>query len=356
MSPEGFGKRQLSFAERLARSIALGGPISLSHYIAEANAHYYGTRDPLGLAGDFTTSPEISQMFGEFIGLFLADIWQRSGQREQPHYVELGPGRGTLAADALRAMQPARMAPHVHFVETSMVLRGAQASAVPHAHFHDSIDSLPTDRPLMIVANEFFDALPITQAVKAADGWREQMVGLDDSARFALIAGDRRLDAAVPAALRDAPIGSIHESYPVGVAIMLALANRISRQGGAMVVIDYGYEGPAIGDTFQAMRAHGYSNPMEHVGESDLTAHVDFTMLGNAARQAGLNVLGPTGQGAFLTRLGINARALALAQASADRAEEIMIAQSRLVADDQMGRLFKVIAATHPAWPAPEGF
>jgi SAM-dependent MidA family methyltransferase len=356
VSPEGFGKRQLSFAERLARLIALGGPISLSHYIGEANAHYYSTRDPLGAAGDFTTSPEISQMFGEFIGLFLADIWHRSGRREQPYYVELGPGRGTLAADALRAMQPARMAPQVHFVETSMVLRGAQASAVPHAHFHDDVESLPTDCPLMIVANEFFDALPITQAVKTVDGWREQMVRLDESGRFELIVGDRSLDATIPPAFRDAPIGSIYESCPAGVAIMLALANRVSRQGGAMVVIDYGYEGPAIGDTFQAMRAHGYSNPMEHVGESDLTAHVDFSMLANAARQAGLNVLGPTGQGAFLTRLGITARAQALAQSSPDRAEEVMIAQRRLVSDDQMGRLFKVVAATHPAWPAPEGF
>jgi len=153
------------------RSIAAGGPISLAHYMAQVNAYYYGSRDPLGAAGDFTTAPEISQMFGELVGLALADVWTRSGQTKTPHYVELGPGRGTLATDALRAMQQARLAPTVHFVETSVTLRERQREAVPHASFHDDIDSVPTDAPLLIVANEFFDALPIAQAVRTEDGW-----------------------------------------------------------------------------------------------------------------------------------------------------------------------------------------
>tara|TARA_R110000782_G_scaffold49622_2_gene107901 strand:- start:34933 stop:36006 length:1074 start_codon:yes stop_codon:yes gene_type:complete len=356
VSPEGFGRRTLSFSERLARSIAAGGPVSLAHYMAQANAHYYATRDPLGLAGDFTTAPEISQMFGEMIGLALADAWLRSGQSQPPLYVELGPGRGTLAADALRAMEQARLAPIVHFVETSPVLREEQRKRVPHARFHDDIDSLPDDRPLLVVANEFFDALPIAQAVKTEAGWREMMVGLGEDTPFAPLAGQRPVESRVPEALRDAPVGAVHEVCSAGAAIMLALARRIARQGGAVIVIDYGYEGPAVGDTLQALHNHRYTNAFADVGEVDLTAHVDFTLLGNAARQEGLAIAGPIGQGAFLTRLGIGARADMLARSAPDKAQDIAAAHRRLVDEDQMGALFKAMAAVHPAWPAPEGF
>lgn len=330
--------------------------MTLAQYMAQVNTHYYATRDPLGAAGDFTTAPEISQMFGELIGLALADVWMRSGQTLSPHYVEFGPGRGTLAADALRAMERARLAPEVHLVETSPTLRERQQSLIPRARFHEDAESLPTDRPLLIVGNEFFDALPVQQAVKTAQGWRERMVALGEDRPFVPIAGERPVDARLPPALRDAPDGSIHESAPVGAAIMMALARRLMRQGGIALFIDYGYEGPALGDTLQAVRDHRFADPFADAGENDLTTHVDFTLLGNVARQEGLRVFGPTGQGAFLTRLGIAARARTLTTAAPDRAEEIETAHRRLVDADQMGVLFKVMAIVHPDWAAPEGF
>ncbi|WP_245987970.1 class I SAM-dependent methyltransferase [Sphingobium fluviale] len=353
-----FGRKELGFAERLVRSIHAGGPISLANYMAQANSHYYATRNPLGADGDFITAPEISQMFGELIGLCLADIWHRIGRVGAPYYVELGPGRGTLAKDALRAMEQARVAPRAHLVETSPVLRAHQSVAVAHAKFHDDVESLPGDAPLLIVANEFFDALPIAQAVKAADGsWRELMVGLGVEGRaLAPVIGERRVDARVPEALRDAAEGAVHEICPVGATIMLTLARRIARQGGAMIVIDYGYEGPALGDTLQAVRAHKYADPYADPGENDLTAHVDFTLLGNAARQEGLRMSGPVGQGDFLERLGLRARARTLAQAAPERGVEVEAARRRLAAPEQMGRLFRVLGVTHPDWPMPEGF
>mgnify|MGYP006078074709 CR=1 FL=1 len=356
--PTSFGRKAPGFAERLIRSIHAGGPISLANYMAQANSHYYATRNPLGAEGDFITAPEISQMFGELIGLCLADIWHRTGRAGAPYYVELGPGRGTLAKDALRAMEQARVAPKAHLVETSPALRAHQSAAVAHAKFHDDVESLPTDAPLLIVANEFFDALPIAQAVKAADGsWRELMVGLGAEGRgLAPVIGERRVDARVPEALRDAPAGAIHESCPVGATIMLTLARRIARQGGAMIAIDYGYEGPALGDTLQAVRAHKYADPYADPGENDLTAHVDFTLLGNAARQEGLRVHTVVGQGEFLERLGLGARARTLCVTTPDRAQEIEQARRRLAAPDQMGRLFRVLGVTHPDWPTPEGF
>lgn len=351
-----FGKREASFAERIARSMAAGGPMTLSQYMAQVNAHYYATRDPLGAEGDFTTAPEISQMFGELLGLALADIWLRAGRRVPPCYVELGPGRGTLAADALRAMEQARLAPLVHLVETSPVLRERQQAVVPHATFHDDVDSLPTDRPLLIAANEFFDALPIQQSIKAPGGWREMVVGLGEDRPFVRHASERPTDARIPEILRDAPDGSVHESAPAGAAIMLALARRLMRQGGAAFIIDYGYEGPALGDTLQAVRNHRFADPFADAGENDLTAHVDFTLLGNAALQEGLRVYGPVPQGAFLESLGIGARARALARSAPERTNEIETARRRLVDANQMGTLFKVLAVAHPDWPPPEGF
>jgi len=353
-----FGRKQLSFSDRLARSVMSGGPLTLAQYMAQANTHYYATRDPLGLAGDFTTAPEISQMFGEMIGLCLADVWQRAGQTAPPYYVELGPGRGTLAADALRAMQQAGLAPLVHCVETSPVLREAQRERVPHAHFHDDIDSLPTDRPLLVVANEFFDALPIQQAIKTEAGWREMMVGLGTGdTPFAPIAGERPVDSRVPEILRtSADTGAIHEACSAGAAIMLALSHRIARQGGVMITIDYGYAGPALGDTLQALCNHQYTDVFAQVGDVDLTAHVDFGSLLQAARQAGLDTAGPVQQGVFLMQLGMGARAQMLADATPEKAQEIQSAFDRLVGEKQMGRLFKAIATTHPEWPTPEGF
>ncbi|GLV25552.1 class I SAM-dependent methyltransferase [Sphingobium sp. Cam5-1] len=349
----------LTLAQRLARQIDAGGPISVAHYMAEANQHYYGTRDPLGAAGDFTTAPEISQMFGELVGLCLADLWMRSGSRPNALYVELGPGRGTLASDALRAMGSAGLTPQPHFVETSPTLRERQRALVPNAFHHDSVGALPDNAPLLVVANEFFDALPVRQIIRSGEEWRERVVICPDdtdSNRFEAVPGYRRVESSIPAIAADAPDGAIIEIPLAGTAIALELAQRIARQGGAAIIIDYGYEGPAIGDTLQAVREHQFADPFLEPGESDLTTHVDFTMIGNMARQAGLRVLGPVNQGELLRKLGIDARADQLARTSPARAAEVEAARLRLTADDAMGTLFKAMAWVHPDWAEPAGF
>ncbi|WP_414713941.1 class I SAM-dependent methyltransferase [Sphingomonas sp.] len=341
-------------AERLARAITLAGPIPLSQFMAAANTHYYGTRDPLGSRGDFTTAPEISQMFGELIGLWLADMWDRAG-RPPARYVELGPGRGTLAADALRAMAKAGFEPPVDLVENSPTLRAAQAERVPQAEFHLDMIGLPEDAPLLVVANEFFDALPIRQLIATGDGWRERLIACQDTL-FLPIAGDRSFDMIIPKPLLHAEPGSILETSPASVAILRGLAARLLAQGGVAVIIDYGYEGPAIGDTLQAVRGHQYANPFEDPGEADLTAHVDFATLKEAAEAEGLIVHGPVTQGAFLEAIGIGSRTDALANASPGRAEQLALDRARLTDPEQMGELFKVLALTAPGWPAPAGF
>ncbi|PTQ13579.1 methyltransferase [Sphingomonas oleivorans] len=322
--------------------------------MGEANAHYYATRDPLGAGGDFVTAPEISQMFGELIGLALADLWDRAG-RPAVRYVELGPGRGTLAADALRAMRRIGLAPLVHFVETSPVLRAAQAERVPDARWHNGIDDLPDDAPLIIVANEFFDALPIRQFIRTEAGWREQMVQAQGDG-FLLQPGSDPQDDAIPASLRDSSPGSIVETAPQAAAIMGALGRRLAAQGGAMLVFDYGHAGPAIGDTLQSVRAHGFADPLAEPGTRDLTAHVDFTALADAARAGGATPSRLVPQGEWLVTLGIAQRAAALARSAPSRAEEIAVAHRRLTAADQMGQIFKAMAFTASGWPTPAGF
>lgn len=341
-------------ARRLERLIARGGSIPVSLFMAYANAHYYATRDPLGAAGDFITAPEISQMFGELIGLWCADMWMRAGQPAAA-WVELGPGRGTLASDAVRSMRRFGFDPPVHLVETSPVLRDQQAAKVPGAIFHDDVSSLPSDRPLIIVANEFFDALPIRQLVRSREGWRERVVTMD-AGRFIPAIGQQPMDAAVPSLLRMQPPGTILESCPSGSAIMADLSATLARQGGALLAIDYGYPATAPGDTLQAVKAHSHVDPFADPGEVDLTAHVDFGALGAVARAAGLHVAGPVGQGPFLRALGLDQRAAALMAGQADRSGAIAAQRDRLAGDDQMGQLFKVMAAGAPDWPAPEGF
>ncbi|HEU4959036.1 MAG TPA: SAM-dependent methyltransferase [Sphingomonas sp.] len=321
--------------------------------MAAANAHYYATRDPLGPTGDFVTAPEVSQMFGELIGLALADAWDRAA-RPPAAYVELGPGRGTLAADALRAMAKAGLAPPAHCVEASPVLRASQAERLPDATWHDDLATLPDDRALLAVANEFFDALPIRQLVKGADGWRERLVACQDTL-FLPIAGKPVPDAVIPPGLRDARPGAILETSPAAVAVVRALARRLVAQGGVAILVDYGYEGPAIGDTLQAVRGHAYANPFDAPGEQDVTAHVDFATLKAAAEAEGAAAWGPVDQGDFLLALGIDSRAAALARAAPTRADDLVAQRQRLVAPDQMGRLFKVLAIAAPSWPGPAG-
>jgi len=339
----------------LARLIAATGPISVAHYMAESNARYYGRRDPLGAAGDFVTAPEISQMFGELIGLWLTDVWARAGRPEPAHYVELGPGRGTLARDALRAARHAGLEPSIHFVETSPALRALQGERFPAAERHDDLSTLPELGPLLVVANEFLDALPVRQFVRTPRGWRERMVGLDGE-RLAFVAGAPPMDAALPARWRDAPEGAIVETCPAAAAVVGEVARRLAAQGGAALFVDYGHASPRRGSTLQAVRAHRKVDPLAAPGEADLTAHVDFAALAQAAQAQGARWCGTVSQGGFLRALGIETRAAALAAADPGQAAATERAKQRLIGDGAMGGLFKAMALTHPGWPDPAGF
>lgn len=342
-------------SREIAQLIEAEGPISIERFMNEANRHYYATRDAIGAAGDFITAPEVSQMFGEIVGLALADVWQRAGQPADAVLVELGPGRGTLADDMLRAMKVVGWQPELHFIETSPLLREKQAHLHPHAIWHDTIQTLPADRPLLIVANEFFDALPVHQLVMTFSGWRERVVrlGMDG---FEAAPGENTKYGEVPMHLRHVDPGGIIESNPTAKRLMRALARRLHDQGGVMLVIDYGYEGGAHGDTLQAVHAHAYADPFARPGTSDLTAHVDFSALAGSARAAGTHVAGPVEQGQWLISLGLSDRAAMLARNAPRRAEEIGEAYRRLTHPEEMGELFKVMAVTGKRWPEPGGF
>ena len=340
-------------AARFRRLIEQHGPMPVSRYMGESNARYYDSRDPLGQAGDFTTAPEISQMFGEMVGLWFADIWGRSG-RPDAAYVELGPGRGTLAKDALRAMASQGLRPPVHLVEGSSALREAQSGAVSQAQFHDSIESLPEDCPLYIVANEFLDALPIRQLVMTERGWRERMVALSGE-EFVFAAGPNPMNDAVPEDRRAQPVGTVIETCPAAAAIIEEISRRIDIQGGAALFIDYGYLEPQAGETLQAVRAHQKVGVFDLPGAMDLTALVDFAELVGIARRAGLAVDTAT-QGNWLTAMGLSLRMQALCQRSPEHAAELKEAHNRLVGSEAMGDLFKVMAITPPHGVRGAGF
>lgn len=364
--PEGkaaFGKRgaEANAGQReplsrvFARIIANHGPISLLHFMGEANARYYSSRDPLGVTGDFITAPEISQIFGELIGLWLTDIWIRAGKPEPVHYVELGPGRGTLAKDALRTMQRFGLEPKVHFVETSVALKDLQLASVPTAQWHDDLSTVPLKGPVLLVANEFLDALPVRQLVRTETGWRERMVGYYED-RFVPVAGRQPMDAAVPEERREAPVGTILETCPGASAVVQEVARRLASQGGAALFIDYGHTELREGSTLQAVRAHEKVDPFETPGEADLTAHVDFATLAELAQAMGARWLGTIGQGQWLKALGADARARGLGQVAPAHATAIWVAKERLVAPEQMGTLFKVMGLAAPHWPDGEAF
>jgi SAM-dependent MidA family methyltransferase len=317
----------------LRERIAAEGPITVEAYMEACNHYYYATRDPLGAGGDFTTAPEVSQMFGEMVGASLADCWIRAGSPEDAIYAELGPGRGTLAADALRILHSAGFRGDAHLVETSPVLREAQKQAVTGAHWHDSIEDLPA-RPLLLVANEFLDALPVRQHVGGVER------------RVTVAAGGLAFD-------RD---GEIVETSPARDEAVAAIATCLAAMGGVAIFIDYGHERSASGDTLQAVRRHGYAPLLLDPGEQDLTAHVDFEALAAAAKVEGVEATKVVAQGDWLKRLGVEARAGALAKANPDRARDVEAALQRLTATDQMGALFKVVALHSTAWPAPAGF
>ena len=298
--------------------------------MAACNAHYYATRDPLGVGGDFTTAPEIDQMFGEMVGACLADCWHRAGAPENAIYAELGPGRGTLAADALRVIGAGVEA---HLVETSPALRETQRTRLPGATFHERIKQLPP-QPLLLVANEFLDALPVRQWV-------------GDEQRLVMLHGD---------ALAFTSNGMIVENSPARDAAVAAIAAHLVRHGGVALLIDYGHARSAPGDTLQAVRGHGFADPLADPGDQDLTAHVDFESVAGAAHQAGAALTALASQGEWLSRIGIVQRAELLIRQNPDRASDIGSALNRLTATDQMGEMFKVIALHSPDWPAPAGF
>ncbi|EJL24154.1 class I SAM-dependent methyltransferase [Novosphingobium sp. AP12] len=337
------------------RLIARFGPITLQHYMGESNARYYAGKDPLGSGGDFITAPEISQMFGELIGLWLVDIWVRAGSPSPVHYVELGPGRGTLARDALRAMKRQGLDPQVHFVEGSEALRALQREAVPEAQWHDDLAALPTDAPLLIVGNEFLDALPVRQLVKTPHGWRERMVDFQDG-KFLPVAGDKPMDAAVPENLKEAPDQTLIETCPGAAAVVDEIGRRLARQGGAALLIDYGHAAPQTGSTLQALKDHAKVDPFTSPGEADLTCLVDFAAMAEVALAGGARHLGTVTQGSFLRALGIDMRAAQLSAVAPQQSSAILAARDRLVDEGQMGTLFKVMGLAAPAWPDGAGF
>ncbi|MDX8353683.1 class I SAM-dependent methyltransferase [Cognatiyoonia sp. IB215182] len=335
--------------------IAQTGPITIADYMGECLMHpthgYYATRDPLGAAGDFITAPEISQMFGELIGLALAQCWQDQGAPERIVLAELGPGRGTLMADALRATRGVpgfHESLSVHFVETSPVLREAQADAVPDATWHDRVDTLPPG-PLFLIANEFFDALPIRQFIRDGDAWRERMVGLDGDALQIGLSAPAPLTL-VEHRLADTEDGDLVELCPTLPGMISTLSGRIEAEGGAAIIIDYG-DWQSLGDTWQALSGHKKTDPLAAPGEADLTAHVDFAEIARHVDPAKYSRL--TTQGVFLERLGITPRAQALAKSlTGDALQTHIKAHRRLTHPAEMGELFKVLSI-YPATAMP---
>lgn len=353
----------------IRRRIVSGGPLPVVQYMTLCLSHpkhgYYITQEPFGAAGDFTTAPEISQMFGELIGLWAGSVWRQMGSPKAIKLVELGPGRGTMMQDALRAahvMPEFRAALAVHFVEISPVLEQRQRQfvgglGVPFT-WHKTLDEVP-DGPMIVLANEFFDSLPVHQAVMCADGWHERVVKIDESdkLRFAIARDPIPLfEQMLPRGLR-AQIGEIFEWRSDQTA--LELGRRVKHHEGAALAIDYGHAKSAPGDTLQAVGKHQYADPLLSPGLIDLTAHVDFQALAEAAESMGARVFGPLDQGDFLRRLGIEQRAVALkGTAAPSKVMEVERALDRLTgsAGRGMGQLFKTMAFGHPKLGPLPGF
>lgn len=356
-----------SLTQKLKRRIAEQGPMSVAAYmeacLADPDHGYYRTRDPLGARGDFTTAPEVSQIFGELIGLWCVEVWRGMGAPSPFALVELGPGRGTLMADALRASRVVPefgMAARLHLVETSPVLRQAQKERLGgyKPRWHDALADVPAG-PALIVANEFLDALPARQFVRRGEAWYERLVSVEKG-RLAFCLSDAPLGGVspIPETVRDAACdGDIAEARPAAEALVSEIGRRAGAHPLAALFVDYGHGRSAPGDTLQAVSAHGYADPLEAPGEQDLTAHVDFEALGHAARAAGLNVHGPVEQGAFLLALGLAQRCERLMkEAGPEQAQAVETGARRLVDPMQMGTLFKVMALTSPSVAAPPPF
>ena len=353
----------------IRRLIAAAGPMPVADYMRLCLTHpqhgYYVSRDPFGFDGDFVTAPEISQMFGELIGIWIAAVWRQMGEPENIRFIELGPGRGTLMLDALRAtrvVEGFREAIVLHFVEISPALAKLQQQRLDNLDlpmfWHTALDEVPGG-PCLIVANEFIDALPIHQAVKQADGWHERVVeiGADGQLCFGLARETLpHFETGLPRALRQSPDGSIFEWRPDRIG--LELGRRV-RNNGAALILDYGHVKYGLGDTLQAVAGHAYTDPLKTPGEADLTAHVDFEALAQSAESIGGRIHGPLTQRELLARLGIDTRAAALKNnATRDKALEIDMAVARLTESGAkgMGELFKALAIADPKLGPLPGF
>ena len=351
-------------AELIRRTIRERGPLDVGAYMQLAMGHptlgYYATRDPFGREGDFVTAPEISQIFGELLGAALAQRWLDMGRPSPVCLVEIGPGRGTLMADAWRAtgtVPGLHAAAKVHLVETSRHLRQLQAAklqGVP-VTWHDSVTDLPDDAPLLLVANELLDALPVRQFERALSGWQERMVTLAPGDRLAFAGAGIRspFHAALMHRHAGAPLGTVIELSPAREAVAAEIARRLVAQGGLALLVDYGsrrLEGP----TLQAVRGHAAADPLEAPGEADVSAHVDFGVLAEFAMASGAMAWGPLAQSELLLRLGAEARITRLAAGQPyERARTLREAAERLIDPAQMGALFQVLALTGDPAPPP---
>jgi NADH dehydrogenase [ubiquinone] 1 alpha subcomplex assembly factor 7 len=350
--------------EIIKRQIDKSGPMDIGTFMEVALGHpehgYYMKQDPFGVLGDFTTAPEISQMFGEMIGAWAADTWMRMGAPPEFILLECGPGRGTLMADILRAtrhVEGFHDALRVRMMEMSPVLRGMQKEKLNRVIDIDwvhNIQDIPQSIPIILIANEFLDALPMRQFVRIKDGWAERVVNYkDDCFVFELTPSPfrEREDA------KRQGEGEIFETSPVRENFIRDVCAFFKNTKGAALFIDYGHAETAFGDTFQAVYKHQYVSPLTHIGDADLTSHVDFGALRRVAEECGVKIQGMAGQGAFLENLGIQARALALIKnADAKQRADIESALHRLTGSDQMGELFKVMAVTHGVDSGVAGF
>lgn len=351
----------MTLLDHLVQRIQSDGPITVADYMADCLLHptqgYYATRDPFGADGDFVTAPEISQMFGELLGLSLAQCWLDHGRPSAFTLAELGPGRGTLMADALRACAavPGFLdAVDIVLLEASPKLRTLQAETLPDARWIEHVGDLP-QAPLFLVANEFFDALPIRQFQRGDTGWSERLIGLSDTGQLCFGLGAEVDQPALAHRLEDTRPGDIVESCAAASPIVHEIASRIAQHGGAALLIDYG-DWRALGDTFQAVQAHAVADPLSMPGHADLTAHVDFETLAITAQTAKAAYTRLTPQGVFLERLGITARAQTLAKNSTgEAAENLISAHRRLTHPDEMGNLFKVLGIYSPDQSPPPG-
>ena len=326
---------------------------------------YYQIRDPLGVQGDFITSPEISQVFGEIIGLWCTVAWQNAGSPTKIILAELGPGRGTLMADILRTTT--KVSPNfaraleVHLIETGPILKQQQMLVLKDYRitWHEGIETIPSG-PLLIIANEFFDALPIEQYVMTKNGWHERHITVDkehDKLSFVTVPLTTEDVSKFPYPISNAKVDSIFERNVMGEQITKSIAERIRYDGIAALIIDYGHVRSRLGETLQAVKSHKYHKPLTDLGDIDLTAHVDFAALATACKSAGTNVHGPVMQSQFFTALGIEQRTKTLAtKATAEQATLLIEGCRRLIASDGMGTLFKVMAITSKADNTPAGF